>query len=410
MASITGHERKFREWPFGDNFLQDLARRLADQEARTEQLENQLAQIDVPTAIPVDSLVDTPSPRGDTIVAATYTPVASPSPRRLRPVPVAPLPSALPDGFLLYDTLAAVPTAIIALDGQGRVRVWNPAAVELLGWPAHEVIGTAMPCLPADRVDEHQRFIVQAQNGISSREIQTIRKTSTGKLVPVMIAAAPDASGGTVFTLRAIESPPVVRQSPTMESSSRSRHTRQLETLGRMLGSVTHDFNNILAVLTGQTELLTRRVTDEDGQALLATMRSATRHASGLASKLTSHARGAAPAPQLLDVNDTLRQLRRLIQGMTGPKIRVVLRTPGDGGLIRADRVAFEQIVLNLVANARDAMPTTGILGIRTSSNPARRTATMIISDTGTGFDATVGSSYTTGIGLGTVRFLLEEI
>ena len=411
------------DWPATEAFFAELAERLAKQEEVTRRLGEQVdAYFAVPLAEPVvDKAADTIGP-GDTPLA-----IPMPTPRAV-PAP----PQLLPDGFHLYDALAAMPTALVSLDAEGRVRLWNPAAAELFGWGHVEVVGALPPFLPHDQALDHQRLLARVRAGVAVREVVVVRRTKSSGTVKLIASASSDASGGIVFTFRKwagladapAPMPPVPRTAPH----------RKLETLGRLLAAVAHDFNNVLAVVCGHAELLGDRLPPGGPERESVQMiRAASDHAAALTRRLLGYAKPAAAAVPL-DVNDTVRGISRLLRGVAGGGIRTVIRTPRDAGTILADAAQVEQVLLNLTANAKDAMPSGGTFAVRTSRVVVRGGragwpahcpdgpyACLIVSDTGTGidprtreriFDAyfTTKGAHGTGIGLATVVELVEGL
>ncbi|MEZ5313311.1 MAG: ATP-binding protein [Thermoanaerobaculia bacterium] len=149
------------------------------------------------------------------------------------------------------------------------------------------------------------------------------------------------------------------------ESQEQLRHAQKMEALGRMAGGVAHDFNNLLTVISGYAELLGRRLPpDSPHQAELAAIERAGRRAGELTSQLLAVGRKQPSTPRLLHLGEFLASLRSWLERLAGSAVDLRIETDPALWPIRADPAQIEQVVLNLVANARDAMPDGGELVI----------------------------------------------
>lgn len=150
------------------------------------------------------------------------------------------------------------------------------------------------------------------------------------------------------------------------------RHSQKLQAIGKLTGGIAHDFNNILAVIVGNAELAMDHVARSEANGLLVELigdiRAAAFRAATLTSRLLSFARKQALRPEILSLNTVLRDLEPLLRRATGSHVNVEI--VGAGGLwkTRVDRSQFENALLNLTVNARDAMPDGGSLTIETAN------------------------------------------
>ena len=173
------------------------------------------------------------------------------------------------------------------------------------------------------------------------------------------------------------------------------RDARRLEAVGRLAAGVAHDFSNILAVITGYSELMLKRMASTDP---LRPGAESIRKAVGWGLSLTQHmlatSRTAPPVPPTLDVNAVATGVIGTLQPLLGEDIEVVLRLEPQLGRVTASAGPLEQALVNLILNARDAMPAGGRLTIETANippeaSPAGRRAVMVrVCDTGGGMDA----------------------
>jgi two-component system, cell cycle sensor histidine kinase and response regulator CckA len=174
------------------------------------------------------------------------------------------------------------------------------------------------------------------------------------------------------------------------------RDARRLEAVGRLAGGVAHDFSNILAVITGYSELMLKRMDPTDP---LRTGAESIRKAAVWGLNLTQHmlttSRATAPLPTALDVNTVVAGVARTLQPVLGEHVDVVLALAPELGPVTVNAGQLEQTLMNLVLNARDAMPSGGRVTIETgnaslSQSPVGPLHAVFVrvSDTGCGMDA----------------------
>ncbi|HEX6103031.1 MAG TPA: ATP-binding protein [Alphaproteobacteria bacterium] len=176
------------------------------------------------------------------------------------------------------------------------------------------------------------------------------------------------------------------------------QQSQRMELIGQMTSGVAHDFNNILGVLVGILETVARRVTSDAAlTSLIASGIGAVERGRTLTQQLLAFARRQTLKPERIDVNDALTELNRLIPQSLDHSIQLQLDLRAVGAECLIDRSQFEAAILNLVVNARDAMPEGGTLTIRTEDAPVGRHGTVegpavaiSVIDTGQGIPAEV--------------------
>ncbi len=179
-------------------------------------------------------------------------------------------------------------------------------------------------------------------------------------------------------------------------------NARQMESVGRLAGGVAHDFNNMLGVIQGHAELALDSVAPGDPvRTSLEEIRNAARRSSDLTQQLLGFARRQAATPRVVDLNDTVASALRMLRRLIGEHIHVVWLPGGGAAWARVDPAQVEQLLVNLCANARDAIGAAGTITIRTAPatlDAAACAATgaeapgayvaLSVNDTGIGMDA----------------------
>ena len=290
------------------------------------------------------------------------------------------------------------PLATILVDREFRVQAWNRAAEEMFGWTEAEVLGKPIAIEPPDLKDEIHELRRRILEGAGIAGLETRRRRRDGAEIGVAIYEAPlrDAQGeitGAVLLL-----------ANTLERRRLEEElvqARKMETVGRLAGGVAHDFNNILTVLLGYSSLLAAEANDPEAvrrDALL--IGDVVRRAGGLTQQLLAFSRRQESKVSVLDANETVLGMKPLILRLVGESVEVVVSIENKAVRLEADPTQLQQVLLNLAANARDAMPSGGRLIIRTGvahfdrtslsrhfEMPAGDYATISVTDTGTGMD-----------------------
>jgi two-component system cell cycle sensor histidine kinase/response regulator CckA len=207
------------------------------------------------------------------------------------------------------------------------------------------------------------------------------------------------------------------------------RQAQKMEAVGRLAGGIAHDFNNILTVIASSAHFLLNDLDEgdprrDDAQQIA----KAGERAAALTQQLLAFSRRQVLQPELLDLNKVVRDMQQLLERVIGEHIELVTVLEPELGSVRADRGQLEQVILNLAVNARDAMPTGGLLSIETENGEHDVTGqpgqadgrfgshvALIVSDTGHGMDesaranafepffTTKAKGKGTGLGLATV-------
>ncbi|HVW88330.1 MAG TPA: ATP-binding protein, partial [Gaiellaceae bacterium] len=206
-----------------------------------------------------------------------------------------------------------------------------------------------------------------------------------------------------------------------VQLEERLRHSSRIEALGQLSGGVAHDFNNLLVAIGGYSDLALRRLNghaDEVRQPLLEIRRAADR-ASDLTRQLLAFSSKQVLCPEVLDLNERIREDVRMLERIVGETIEIVLDLAPSIPPVRMDAGQLAQVLVNLAVNARDAMDESGTLTIATRGAGGR--VHLSVSDTGCGLDGELGDRifepfFTTkspgrgtGLGLSTVIGIVEQ-
>ena len=219
-----------------------------------------------------------------------------------------------------------------------------------------------------------------------------------------------------------------------IQAEERLAQTQKLEALGRLAGGVAHDFNNMLSVILSYTGLLLGALEPGELREDAEAVRQAAESAAGLTRQLLAFSHQQALRPTVLELGQTVAGMKRMLEGILGEDIDLVLPETESECLIEADPGQIERVIMNLAVNARDAMPQGGRLTLGTANvktYPARNAehagleagqyVELTVADTGTGMDTetrkrifepfftTKEKGKGTGLGLATVFGIVEQ-
>ena len=210
------------------------------------------------------------------------------------------------------------------------------------------------------------------------------------------------------------------------------QHAQRMEAVGRLAGGVAHDFNNLLTAIIGYSDLLLADPVTPDRPSL-EEIRKAGERAAALTQQLLAFSRRQVTAPRIVDVNEVLLDLGKMLSRLLGETIRLHTGLAATPMSVHCDPRQLEQVIVNLAVNARDAMPSGGILQLQTEERtvdpqnrfaaglPAGRYVALVVRDTGVGMDAATRSrifepffttkppGMGTGLGLATVYGIVQQ-
>ncbi len=257
------------------------------------------------------------------------------------------------------------PLAIWALDIEGKVVFWNPAAARVFGYREEEVIGRRPPVIPADQEAEYARWVEMFRSGSSLFASERVRLRKDGTRIDVLIWTAPlrDAQGKITGTL-VIDSD--ITEMKLLEAQF--RQSQKLEAVGRLAGGVAHDFNNLLTVILGYVEMLMAEASDPNVADYAGEIQSAATRAGALTAQLLAFSRRQISQPRVLDLNEVIARSTRMLERVIGEDIEITVHPDPKLGKVKVDPSHIDQVLMNLVVNARDAMAKGGRITIETAN------------------------------------------
>jgi two-component system cell cycle sensor histidine kinase/response regulator CckA len=234
------------------------------------------------------------------------------------------------------------------------------------------------------------------------------------------------------FVLDRSQPDKVVAQNASPQSGKLLEQSQKMEAIGRLAGGVAHDFNNLLAVIIGYSDLLLESLGSSDlNRAKVEQIKQAASSAASLTRQLLTFSRQQVTQPVVLDINQTVSNTEKMLRRLIKENIEFTVELDHNLDRVTADPGQIEQIVLNLVVNARDAMPSGGKLRIQTRNVrldrdsgahvPGGRFVLLEVTDTGTGMDQQTQAHifepfFTTkavgegsGLGLATVYAIVKQ-
>ncbi len=316
----------------------------------------------------------------------------------------------------LRELIDDTPDAILALDAEQRVEQANPAAARLLGLPLPDLLRKPVQELniaPTGRT--WAEALTELRVGGASLELSA----ANGELMVEAVArqrARNDGTQGALLVLRDVTARSIA-ESQARALQSQLQHAQKMEAVGILAGSVAHDFNNLLTAVGGYGSLL-RRSTDPQSRSYAVELTAVQERGAALVKQLLTFARRDAVRPRPLDLAELLSSLAPLMQRLVGEQVRLSVEV-GEACPVVADPGQLEQVTLNLVANARDAMPDGGTVHVRCWREGAQ--VKMEVRDTGEGmseavqarafdpFFTTKDPGKGTGLGLSTVASIVRD-
>lgn len=323
------------------------------------------------------------------------------------------------------------PDAVFSLDPGGTFASSNPACTKLSGYDSGEMLGKPFDSLVApEQLQSAYAHFKRALAGNATTFELTLQHKA-GHAVEVSITNIPVVVAGEVSEVFGIARDLTAQR----ELEAQLRHAQKMEAVGQLAACVAHDFNNVLTVIQGCSEFLRGTLPEGDERREdVDLIRDAASRAATLTRQLLAFSRKQVLQPAILDLNGCIEDLASILRRMLGEDIELAVDLAPDLGFICADAGQLEQVIVNMVVNARDAMPSGGELRLITRNcviddKCARHMHEAVpgphvclsISDTGCGMDestrsrvfepffTTKGPGKGTGLGLATAYGIIRQ-
>jgi PAS domain S-box-containing protein len=265
---------------------------------------------------------------------------------------------------LFRSIFQSLPDPLVICDAAGAIRLVNPSFTRVFGFMEPEVLGESVRRL-FDRAEDAQAFFsAEPASAVGPGKHETARfRRKSGELFPATTvqAAVVGSSGSRLGRLVLIHDSTAERQQEAL-----LQQAQRLEAVGQLTGGVAHDFNNLLTVILGNIELLEPRLADALSRSLAGEAREAAEMGARLTDRLLTFARRQRLETQSINLNEFVLGLTELLRRTIGTPIDLSAALAPDLWPTVVDPGQVESAVVNLVINARDAMPNGGRLLIET--------------------------------------------
>ncbi len=314
---------------------------------------------------------------------------------------------------------------------EGRILDCNAAFASIVGYQTREELLNTPAAALYDAPEVRVFFLDRLREAGALTNFESRLRRRDGREVVVLenvsLLPGPAGSGGIIEGT-------VVDITDRKRLEEQLLQSQKMEAVGKLAGGVAHDFNNLLTAVIGHAGLLSKHIAeDSPARSYLDGIRSAARLASALTGQLLTFSRKRVITPKVFDLNDVVATTESLLSRVIGEDIEFVLALSPEPCEVRAEPTQFEQVLMNLVLNARDAMPAGGRLTIETANAeidaeesrrlgiPAAPYVRMAVTDTGCGMDeetrkrifepffTTKGTGKGTGLGLPTAYAVVQQ-
>jgi len=329
--------------------------------------------------------------------------------------------------------LESAADSVVISDKSGHILWVNPAFTVLTGYSAEEAVGQTLSILNSGK--HPKSFFEQLWKTISGGQVwhgEIINRRKDGSLYTEEQTITPVCNGrGEILDFVTIQRD----VTETKELALQLNQAQKMESVGRLAGGVAHDFNNLLGVIIGYSDVLTGHPgLDAQAQKAVEEIKKAGNRAAALTTQLLAFSRQQVLEPRVLKLNSILVETEKMLRRVIGEDIEFQTKLAPDMGSVKVDPGQVEQILMNLVVNARDAMPHGGKLTIETGEAEldeeyARRHppcvpgpyVVLTVTDTGIGMDqntrtrifepffTTKELGKGTGLGLSTVYGIVKQ-
>jgi len=300
----------------------------------------------------------------------------------------------------MATVLGAMPDAMAVIDTEGRIQFLNAPAEGLTGWTREESLGIEIDKVlplrdPAIDTFAENVFAPPSKPGPPAdipRGLFAVRRSGEG--YPIEGAISPSVDNGQVVGAIITFRDATNRQAQDNER----RHNDKMQAVGVLAAGIAHDFNNLLLVILGHTEEMLQTTHDDSGLRALNEIRKAGKSASTITQQLLKYSRKQPVGMQAVDLNALISDSEELCRRVAGPGVSWRFRLDRNLGPVMANEEQLKQVLVNLVTNAREAMPLNGRVTVETinvdiarsdsSPDAKERFVALSVTDTGAGMSA----------------------
>jgi two-component system, cell cycle sensor histidine kinase and response regulator CckA len=341
----------------------------------------------------------------------------------------------------LRSTTDAAADAVIAAEEGGGIVSWNRGAEAIFGYAEAEIVGRPLGLLVPERLREtYVRSLERAGAAVRpvvARGLDFTGLRKDGTEFPLELSLGSwDSESGRFYVGIIRDVTGRKRAEETLHQTEQQlRQAQKMEVVGQLAGGIAHDFNNLLTVMLGRSHVLLSRL--EPASPLrhdLELIATTAASAGALTQRLLAFSRKQMLQPKVLNLNGAVLTMASMLRRIIGEHLHLETDLEATLGAVRADPVQFEQVIVNLAVNARDAMPERGTLTIETRNVELDEAAAsrhaglaagphvlLAVRDTGCGMDAQVqahlfepffttkGPGKGTGLGLATVYGIVTQ-
>ncbi len=298
---------------------------------------------------------------------------------------------------MLSHALRQVNDGLGLFDLEGKIIFVNESFLDTFGYEREEVIGRNIEFFfsPFIGYDFQLNILPASINGGWNGELRAKRKDGKEITVFMSTSTVKDDAGQPVVVVAVLSDITLRKQ-----LEAQLRQSQKMEAIGQLAGGVAHDFNNLLTVIEGYIDLLKNKLENEQSVVnYINQMKKATERAVSLTRQLLTFSRRQVVQPKIIDINQTIKELSKMLNRLIGEHIELITNLNPKIWHIKVDPNQIEQVILNLVVNARDAMPEGGELIIETDQIKLDRSYNRFHPDVKPG-DYVVINVTDTGIGM----------
>ena len=338
----------------------------------------------------------------------------------------------------LQSVFTLQPDAVFTLDPRGEIIAVNPAAEQLLGEGSGDLAGQPLvDLIPSGLKAGFQQHLHRALNGYPHRFMLALEPRVRGRLDidATLVPLVADGGVGGVYVVAKDITEQLAAAERLAQSGKQLRQSAKMEAVGRLAGGIAHDFNNLLTAIRGYADLLlsNEQLAGPPRQDLEEIVRAVGR-ATGLTRQLLAFSRQQVVQPRRVDLNAVVEECRNMLARLVRADTEIITSLKPEPGWVDADPIQIQQVLINLVVNAQDAMPAGGRIAVEIGRHVAGleqddaivplepgRYVTLTVSDTGKGIDPIIQAhifepffttkppGLGTGLGLSTVYGIVEQ-